>query len=81
MSNRKNNHTENTIVASSKFHFKLHAAFPLSIITPATIDWKHPATHVNIVAQYLEGKTLNNLTCGRCNIFHKYAKRNINKVK
>lgn len=51
------------MVSRFKSNPKLHDDILLSNATPMTAACKQPAIHDSIVAQYIEGKTLNNLTC------------------
>jgi hypothetical protein len=53
------------MVTSCRFHPNLHAAMRLSKHKPIANDCSDAMTHVNIVAQYFDGKTLTNLNCLR----------------
>lgn len=51
------------MVSRFKSNPNLHDDILLSNATPMTAACKQPAIHDSIVAQYIDGKTLNNLTC------------------
>lgn len=51
------------MVTSCRFHPNLQEALRLSKHKPITSDCIDAMRHVNIVAQYFDGKTLSNLTC------------------
>lgn len=51
------------MVSSFRSHPNLQADFLLSNAIPIMDDWMPPAKHDSIVAQYVDGNTLNTLAC------------------